>query len=440
VNGYLAATNILTIGGGGSLNQLIVANGGVVSNTTGFIQGNNSLYNVNAVSNSVLVDGGTWANANTFLVGRGGKYASLIVTNGGRVFAGSGDSYVYGQTSVAIVTGTGSLLSVAGNLSVQSYDRLEILNGATGTMGGYLSVGGTPDTNALLRVSGPGTRLTIGTILYVGNHYQSMDRTNWAEVLNGALVQANDYRIGRTAPASGQYVTNGGAIYQFTTATPSIALNSSDSKMYLSDGTIAFTSTTNVNVKGNWAGTDLTKLSWAGTNTFRLDAATNATTPDQSYIFATGLGPTNYTRLEMFNGSVFRGGSVTVSNGGSLAIGGSIGTLASNLVMQTGAAFEVALTSPSSWGRLVVQGTNVAVAGSTLRLNLGFKPEPNTPFLILDNQGPNPIGGQFANGSSVTASYGGTEYTLRINYAGGNGNDVVLMNPILQPGIVVLIR
>jgi hypothetical protein len=40
----------------------------------------------------------------------------------------------------------------------------------------------------------------------------------------------------------------------------------------------------------------------------------------------------------------------------------------------------------------------------------------------------------------VTASYGGTEYTLRINYAGGNGNDVVLMNPILQPGIVVLIR
>jgi hypothetical protein len=63
----------------------------------------------------------------------------------------------------------------------------------------------------------------------------------------------------------------------------------------------------------------------------------------------------------------------------------------------------------------------VSLAGA-LTLSLGFTPSFGDMFEIIDNQGANPVSGMFTQGSSISA--GG--FTFGINYAAGDGNDVVL--------------
>ncbi len=69
----------------------------------------------------------------------------------------------------------------------------------------------------------------------------------------------------------------------------------------------------------------------------------------------------------------------------------------------------------------------VDLAGATLNLQLGqdFTPSIGQQFTIINNDGVDPISGTFAGvpqGGTVTS--GGLSYT--VNYAGGDGNDVVL--------------
>jgi hypothetical protein len=79
-----------------------------------------------------------------------------------------------------------------------------------------------------------------------------------------------------------------------------------------------------------------------------------------------------------------------------------------------------------------------------LNVSLGYVPSVGDQIMIINNMATpaagNPIAGTFANlaqGATISASYGGTTYCLRVDYTGGDGNDLVLTavaNPASLPG------
>jgi ELWxxDGT repeat protein len=67
--------------------------------------------------------------------------------------------------------------------------------------------------------------------------------------------------------------------------------------------------------------------------------------------------------------------------------------------------------------------------GRNLALSLGFEPAPGSTLTIVNNTSASPIVGVFndlLDGGIVTATFGGQTYLFHANYAGGDGNDLVL--------------
>jgi ELWxxDGT repeat protein len=69
-------------------------------------------------------------------------------------------------------------------------------------------------------------------------------------------------------------------------------------------------------------------------------------------------------------------------------------------------------------------------AGRGLGLTLGFAPTPGSGLMVINNTAPtNAISGTFVGlpqGGTISASFGGQTYVFQANYAGGDGNDLVL--------------
>ena len=80
----------------------------------------------------------------------------------------------------------------------------------------------------------------------------------------------------------------------------------------------------------------------------------------------------------------------------------------------------------------------VSLGGATLNLQgSAIGVSPGTTFVIIDNDGSDPIVGTFAGlpqGTRITGGPGGLDYA--ISYPGGTGNDVVLT--ALAPAIPAL--
>ena len=146
-------------------------------------------------------------------------------------------------------------------------------------------------------------------------------------------------------------------------------------------------------------------------------------------------GTNSYTGGTIVNAGTLGGhgtiGAVTVNNGGILAPGASAGILhTGNLTFAAGATFAVELGGmlPGQYDQLDVTGT-VSLGGATLDLSVlgGFSPLDGGQFVIIDNDGAmDAVTGTFtglAEGTGFAA--GGSRYT--ISYAGGDGNDVVLV-------------
>jgi fibronectin-binding autotransporter adhesin len=83
------------------------------------------------------------------------------------------------------------------------------------------------------------------------------------------------------------------------------------------------------------------------------------------------------------------------------------------------------------YGQLVILG-DVQLAGSfEVQLLNGFVPAAEDKFLVIDNQGSNPIGGNFDGLPEGAIVFTGV-YGFTISYIGGDGNDVVLTVAVVQ--------
>jgi autotransporter-associated beta strand protein len=112
-----------------------------------------------------------------------------------------------------------------------------------------------------------------------------------------------------------------------------------------------------------------------------------------------------------------------------------------SLVLATNTCvFEAVLngsTPVTEYGQ-VTTASGLNLNGSTLAITLNFAPAIGQSFTILNNTSGSGITGTFACGSSITASYGGRNYSFRIDYNGGTGNDIVLTR--LVTGTIMTIR
>ncbi|MBL9154410.1 MAG: VCBS repeat-containing protein, partial [Verrucomicrobiales bacterium] len=66
------------------------------------------------------------------------------------------------------------------------------------------------------------------------------------------------------------------------------------------------------------------------------------------------------------------------------------------------------------------------LGGATVTVDLGFTPTVGNSYTIITNDGADAVSGTFVQGASVAALFGGTVSYFDIDYAGGDGNDVVL--------------
>ncbi|MCX6899789.1 MAG: autotransporter-associated beta strand repeat-containing protein [Verrucomicrobia bacterium] len=221
-----------TIGGDGSMNK--IGSGALVldsnTDTVQFLDVNagtlwlsNTLFTATgAFANGVIIVGdsatdnnatlivdtnsavGMTANANNpFVIGNFGSGNTLIVTNGGVVYAGTTNypgfwmgNQAGSSSNLAIVIGTNSLIASSGRVLVGddgSFNTMMILNGGTVSNANYFEVGrtATAGTNLLL-VSGEGSLLTntsAGIIIGESGVGNMAIFTNGAQgVTAGALI------------------------------------------------------------------------------------------------------------------------------------------------------------------------------------------------------------------------------------------------------------
>jgi autotransporter-associated beta strand protein len=183
---------------------------------------------------------------------------------------------------------------------------------------------------------------------------------------------------------------------------PTVALTKSGTGVWALSGSNSCSGTTTVN-----AGTLLINGNQS--------SATGAVTVNNS---GTTLGGT---------GTI--GGTVTVNAGANIAPGNGSNTTA---ILSTGAVtlaptsnflVDINGTTPGSgYDRLNVTTGGVTIGGSNLIVTVGTTLMIGQTFLVLDKVSAGAVSGTFAQGSTVTSG----PYAFSINYAGSDGNDIVL--------------
>ena len=438
-SGSLTVTNGLLQAGGVSIargasstsGSLSISNGQVIVNGGGV----GSVFVGQGGAGTINITGGTLVvtnlSANGLQIGRNqGSRGSVFLSGDGQILS---DGIIYvgfgtlsGATGTVVQTGGtwthGGNLMLGRDLAIASTMFVE---GGRFMAAGAIYVGSNSTMGSTFTVTNRG--VVVATQVRAGRSGAGNHRVT---VANGGLLEANSL-VADSSP--GCTISNMAGVFQFTTNAPQILFASGQfGRIAITNGTVSFRNIANADVKGNWSGS-LTGMMFRGANTFRLDASTNMDT-GQGYTFATGLGATNYARLELFNGANFRGGNVTIGAGGALTATGAVSTISSNLTFQPGGTYQVWLGATGTCSQVAVQG-DTSLGGATLDVRLDAPPQFGYHYVVIDNLGTNPISGQFVS-NSVTVAFGGTNYMLAA-YCDA-GNDLVVWRP--TPGTVFRVR
>jgi T5SS/PEP-CTERM-associated repeat protein len=296
----LVITNTLYVGSQGSSNSLSISAGATVSDGTGTIGDSNTSSN-----NSALVTGtnSLWTNSIALVVGYSGSGNSLIISNGATVADVTGWLGVNSTSSnnVAVVTGTNSLWTNSGDLTVGNYgasNSLTISSGAKVADGnawiGYYS---TSSNNSVL-VTGTNSLWSNSIALVVGYSGSAT-----LSVANGGSVAAST-GITLASQAGSSGTLNIGS------------LGGSDTAGILTTPTIAFGAGTGViNFNQINTATLTSSLSGAGTVN-QLGSGTTILSGNNSY---TGTTTINAGTLQASSANAL-GTSAVVLNGGTLRV------------------------------------------------------------------------------------------------------------------------
>lgn len=305
--------------------------------------------------------------------------------------------------------------------------------------GGQLTSSGALTNNGEIRLDSTLTRLTPasltnnGTISGTGrvnasvtNQLTGILRSSGAErlVLAGAATTNNGTidLVGGTIEFTGQLINSGGAAVSgrgalnASTAAPGGVGIVNSGVMQFSAGTMDIRG----DVANNAAGVITT--GGAGVTTFFDDVVNQGqirtSAGSRTVLFGSLSGAGSFPgsgTVELLGDTRPGNSPAEILFGGDLVFGET-----ARLTLELGG-----LTPGIEYDRLTIAHDVFLDGQLELALINGFLPQFGNSFLILDNQGTNPIHGTFAGlaeGASVFA--GGSEF--RISYFGGNGNDIVL--------------
>lgn len=138
------------------------------------------------------------------------------------------------------------------------------------------------------------------------------------------------------------------------------------------------------------------------------------------------------------------GGSGTMTTLGStnatVSPGSSVGRLSTKDLALENSILNIELkgtTAGTSHDQLHVEGS-VSLINSSLKVSVGFPSNPGDQFVIVDNDGADPVVGRF-NGLPQDAVLKIDGASYRITYTGGTGNDIVLTHINTAPGLTDLL-
>jgi autotransporter-associated beta strand protein len=374
---------------------------------------------------------------------------SPITLNGGALHGGIATTW-----NNPITLGTlGGTLSAQPNLAVTYAGNI---TGGAGT--GPLTISGAAST-----IAGTGNTYQGGTVIGQGGGKvvvtatSSLGTGNLTVDSSGSLATpALLLLLGNAniSPTARVYLVGAGAMIQFRSPTPSIGSleGSGDVRLSGSDSDLQAANCM-LTVGGNNLDTEFF-------GSIRdVSSTLTAGVPARDQLVKVGTGNlTLWGENSYSGGTMISNGTLTVNNwintdgwvaispAGTLDGIGTVGPVTNNggtvsgsvrmtsLVLGTGSKVGVTLngTTPvTDYSQLSAQGA-VSLNNSTLQLTLGFAPVVGQTFTILNGTS---VTGQFANGGTISASYGGKVYSFSI---ANNGTTVVLT--VLSQGTMFMIR
>ena len=356
-----------------SNHSLSISTGGIVTNS-GVYMGlvRNSIISISSGGNMTSMGNPSYLGDAPNIAPLGTNYNNTITIAGsgsywnssaydlwiGRGDGGVANTMTYNHSMIVSSGGTARFLdlyiSTANNSGTVSTNNSVVVDG------GYLYVTNTAASALVLGKSNAASgSLTVrnGGLVMAKNLFTGMGTgTGTVVVTSGGVLEANSIS---NNTQSGSYVTNTGGVYQFSTISPTLVPNGAGN-IALNNGWIAFRAVTNVDVTLNWQSTALT---FSGANTFRLNAATNTATANQTYVFDPGMGVTNYAGLELINGATrYRGQA-----GNTLTIGSSFGSGGQMLCSNTTAVVDLLFTNNgtlSLFNSTLTFATNAVINGT----------------------------------------------------------------------------
>lgn len=441
VGNYGVATNDRAVGTlflGGGLLTMAPANGDTSVGFNGigtFTQTNGVANLAGAVSlgysdvglgaGTINISGGTNNMGKGLWVGLGSNSVGTVWLTGGNLNVLSGTQV--GHRGVGTITVSNNAIWTAAAVTVGnqagSRGTLNVVGGSN-IFSSTLTIGNAAGSTGTVSISG-------GYLATPGIYFCSNGTTAAQGSLllsNGGVLEANNLVSGPSG--SGGFRSQNGGVLQFTTNTPAITNNSAGS-MVVTNAVISYRNVTAADIYNS----QVSNITFQGANTFRLNNATNASS-GQAFTFANTLGGTNFANLELYNGSTYRGGAVTIGSGGSLMVTNGTSTISSNLIFQSDSTYHVRLGSTGTYDRVSVGGT--VTLGGALDLQLTAPPVRGFYYTLIDVAGsaPSSVSGSWSG--TATASYGGTNYVLSVYTGRGDGNDVVVA--WLTRGTVIFVQ
>jgi len=385
-NTQLTNSQNLYVGNLGSRNTMVITNGAMVADSSGFIG-----YDSYSSNNSVLVTGSNsvWSNSADLYVGYSGSSNSLIITNGAKVLgANTYISSFGGSTNSVQISGTGSTLSNSGSIWVGASP----VNGVAGT--GTLTI-------------------TSGGILAAANL-----------IISGATNSVGTVEFGLKGGSNSNMTLNVPLI-TFGEGTGSLGLNQSDTLTI--SGTIQGATATNsyAMIQQYGSGTTiLTGISHTGLG-YRVDGGQLMVNGGILDIYlSAGISPDELGGPRTVTvGNKYSGISLVVTNGGELhsfvtIIGtdliknsDTLTTSSNNWAVITGPgskliAGEFQIGNVSSGNSLVI--SNGATASSALSTSIGISGSSNSVTVTG-------AGSLFTNAGSLTVGTYSQSYVAAAN-------------------------
>ena len=378
---------------------------------------------------------------------------SIAVGGGGRIVVNATPHGISSEAGVIIAASSSVLLNAgpSGTIDLVAGLSTSVVGDAIGTSGtvlnvaggsvnvsdnyGNVYVNGTSSTSLSSVISATETNQTLAPTLNFSTTAGSLTIVSPMGNLNGGAINLGGVAgvvLNNSIGGSGTGDIN---ITGPLSGTGSISLGSGD-----------LTGSPNVPATYGGSISGATNVIKSGTGALTL-GLTSANTYTGATTISSGILAVNGTLAGTtgITGSGTLAGNGIVATTGAIATAidpgnaGAVGTLtAAQLLLTSVTTFSSQVAGPNSYDKIVVNGS-VSLAFALLNLTFASTPQINDSFLLIDNKGAGPINGQFASGTTYQAVsvIDRSTYSLSLNYAGGDGNDLVATVTAIQVAPVV---